>query len=112
MSTLRFYVQGSAPEPYEVLIERISSEKIKVSCDCPAGMFNTHCKHRVSILKGDYKAVVSDKDQANEFTTLESWIPGSNIENVLNQMDELESEIKAKQTELRNVKKKLARIMS
>ncbi len=61
MSLLTFNVQGSAEEPYVVTFEKISPEKIRASCTCPAGQMQQACKHRLSLLDeadGELKAML------------------------------------------------------
>ena len=54
---LRFIVQGSAPDPYAVTLNRVGDD-LQTTCTCPAGRNRMYCKHRLSLLTGDFSAVV------------------------------------------------------
>ena len=43
-------VQGSSPEPYQVIFY---PEPFSISCTCQAGTAGTPCKHRLAILSGE-----------------------------------------------------------
>jgi uncharacterized Zn finger protein len=74
---LKFYVQGSAPEPYFVQINK-DGNNLGASCDCPAGQNGQYCKHRVNLLKGLRDGVVGgDLDQ---ISALPSIIKGTDVE--------------------------------
>ena len=55
---ITFLVQGSSDEPYEVDFYK-EDDKLKAFCTCMAGENRTHCKHRLSILAGSEKHIVS-----------------------------------------------------
>jgi uncharacterized Zn finger protein len=80
MKTLTFLVQGSAPEPYEVVFT-ITGEGITATCSCPAGKNGQYCKHRVSILQGSTASIVSGNAEAIQ--TVLAALPGTAIEAAL-----------------------------
>jgi uncharacterized Zn finger protein len=105
---LRFYVQGSAQEPYFVQI-KIEGTDLTAVCDCPAGQNGQYCKHRVNLLKGSEAAVVrGDIDKISEIPTL---IRGTNVERAMHDLDAaLEEEERIKKT-VSNKKKAFAAAM-
>ncbi|MDR0290575.1 MAG: SWIM zinc finger domain-containing protein [Treponema sp.] len=52
---LVFFVQGSAPEPYQVIFY---PEPFSISCTCQAGVSGIPCKHRIAILSGQNPGIV------------------------------------------------------
>ncbi len=81
MDTVVFMVQGSAIEPYRVVFSRLSAKVIAAYCTCPAGDMGIACKHRLNIINGKTKGIVSgNEDQVAEITT---WMPGSDIETAI-----------------------------
>ena len=109
METIKFLVQGSAQEPYKVEFSR-ENDKITATCNCPAGRYSTHCKHRISILTNNSKNIVSRN--AEDVETISSWIRGTEVEEALNyflKMQELEKNAKK---EANKAKKYFEKIMS
>ena len=43
---IRFLIQGSQVEPYEVIFSKVG-DNLTASCNCPAGEKGYHCKHRI-----------------------------------------------------------------
>ena len=56
VSTLHISVQGSAPEPYEIVFTPDEAAP-RLSCSCPAGSNQMLCKHREALFLGDISAV-------------------------------------------------------
>ncbi|MFV0301806.1 MAG: SWIM zinc finger family protein [Paracoccus sp. (in: a-proteobacteria)] len=109
MSIYEFEVQGSAPEPYQVRIERRDNQMFAY-CTCPAGKNGTACKHRFAIFDGDASTVISDnKSEVSQIPTL---IPGSNLESALGEVEEAQRAFDAAKKKLSACKKKLARLMN
>jgi uncharacterized Zn finger protein len=108
MDQIEFLVQGLAPEPYETTFTR-SGNNINAFCTCPAGENGQYCKHRFGILAGDSRAVVSaNKD---EVLIVQSWLPGSDLEEALMQMAEAEHDYDQAKKRLSEAKKGVARAM-
>ena len=68
-----------------------------------------HCKHRLNILKGDVKGIVSQNEE--DVKEVVSWLPGSDVEAVLNELDAAETEYKNANAKFKAVKKSLARAL-
>jgi predicted XRE-type DNA-binding protein len=56
---LKFLVQGSKTEPYEVIFEKIGLT-VFASCTCPAAKYKITCKHRERIIDGEKTGIVSN----------------------------------------------------
>jgi hypothetical protein len=105
---MSFLVQGSAPNPYEVLFVKEGSN-LTALCTCPAGENGQYCKHRFRILSGSAEGIVSDNSA--EVKIVESWLSGTDIEIALKEVREAEAVFEKAEKELAKLKKKLARAM-
>jgi len=105
---LDFLVQGSAPEPYQVTFIKTGS-KINAYCTCPAGQVGQYCKHRTAIIFANVTNIVSDN--AQDVDVLQSWLPGSNIEQAFKAIKEAEKLHKQATARLTKAKKDLAKTM-
>lgn len=110
MDKIVFHVQGSAETPYEVVFSLRDGNNITATCTCYAGIMGQYCKHRFMILAGNSTAVVSGN--GNDVGTVASWMQGSDIEQAVIEMSELEEEIAVLKKKLSNTKKKIARVMN
>ena len=108
MKTIYFLVQGSQPEPYEVIFKK-KGDNITASCTCPAGQYFMHCKHRVRILEGITEGIVSDNIE--DAKIVHSWLPGSDVEVALNKVKLAEKKAEDAKLEFSNSKKMLAQIL-
>lgn len=108
MPAITFLVQGSAPEPYQVLFEKLETN-ISARCTCPAGRSNTQCKHRVRILRGNSDGIVSGNE--NQVSEVSSWLTGSDVETALNELDLAEVEFEKAKLLLSEAKKKVAKAL-
>lgn len=109
MQEIKFLVQGSAPDPYEVHFIQREGHNLSAYCTCPAGMIGKSCKHRVNILLGIDKGVVSDNRQ--DVATVSSWLTGSDIQDAMNAVINLEAEADRIKEEITKAKKALGRAM-
>ena len=80
-----------------------------LTCTCPAGMVGGYCKHRFAVIKGDASDIV---EASHDVKNIRAMIAGTKLEAAINRMYELEQTIKEAQTELKKVKKSVARIMN
>lgn len=103
-----FLVQGSEAEPYRVTFKRDGSN-ITALCNCKAGTNGMHCKHRLEILTGKSKSIVSGNEADMEVVV--SWLPDSDVEAVMVELAEAEVNLAAAKTVVSGLKKKLARTL-
>lgn len=109
MNEIKFLVQGSASEPYQVEFIRKDKEQLIANCNCPAGSVRRPCKHRFSILEGSRKGVVSDNK--NDVEIVLDWLVGTELEEMLNQLSQLEKQMDLLKNETTKKKKLLAKVM-
>ncbi|MNY21848.1 hypothetical protein D3C86_1554220 [compost metagenome] len=105
---LKFNVQGSVEEPYAVTFERIGA-KLRAYCSCEAAERGLHCKHRINILKGDKKGIVSGNEA--DVPKVVSMLAGTKLEIIMKEVGALEDEAERIKKELKKSKEKLARWM-
>ena len=109
MEEISFLVQGSSADPYEVTFIKDGSSLTAV-CSCPAGQYGNFCKHRISILDGNPKAIVSDN--ADRASLVLAWLSGTDVDSALAEMRDAEKVADAAKKSLVAAKKKLARAMN
>jgi hypothetical protein len=100
-----FKVQGSASEPYTTSFYQTES-KIVAQCSCPAGKMGQLCKHRLCILQGDTKGIVSSN--SSDIQDVLSWIRGTDVEDALRQFQEAEKNFAEAKKQLGVIKRRLA----
>ncbi|MBT8089046.1 MAG: SWIM zinc finger family protein [Gammaproteobacteria bacterium] len=109
MNELSFLVKGSAADPYELTFIK-DGDSLTALCTCPAGQFGNFCKHRITILDGDDKAIVSNN--ADRVATIVEWLRGTDVAAALAEFRNLENTGSGSKNALAAAKKKLARAMN
>lgn len=109
MDEVVFQIQGSSDEPYSVVVSRSEKGQLTAQCSCPAGEFNRFCKHRRQILDGEAAVIISDN--VNDIEVIKSWLPNTEVELVLKQLAELETEQARIKKELTKTKKALVEVL-
>lgn len=106
---LNFLVKGSGKEPYEVIFIK-DGASLTAICNCPAGTYGNFCKHRISILEGDGKAIASDN--AGKVAAVVEWLAGTDVDTALKELRLAEKTPNPEKTALNAAKRKLARAMN
>lgn len=109
MEQLDFQVKGSSTDPYELTFIK-DGDSLTAICTCPAGTYGNLCKHRVAIIDGDAKAVVSDN--ADKVPIVAEWLAGTDVEAALVEMRGLDKKSDDFKDALAMAKVKLARAMN
>jgi hypothetical protein len=81
MKEIKFKVQGSASEPYDVVFIKRDDGIISAYCSCPAGQNDQYCKHRFNILTGKMDGIVSTNLET--VNVVASWLSGTDVETAL-----------------------------
>lgn len=105
MNEIKFFVQGSAPEPYLVVFRK-SGNNLTGLCNCPAGEYGMYCKHRFRIIAGSSEGIVSENLQDVEI--VKEWVKGSDVEKALNELHQAETDLEKMKKKVSALKKKLA----
>lgn len=103
-----FHIQGSAPDPYIVVIERVG-ENLRASCTCAAGEKGQYCKHRFQLFKGSNIGVIGG-DIAT-IPQLPNLVKGTDVERAMINLKEAESELVMAQKRVSAAKKAVAEAM-
>lgn len=109
MEQLDFQVKGSSKDPYELTFIK-DGDSLTAICTCPAGTYGNFCKHRIAILEGDAKGVVSSN--ADKVGTVVGWLAGTDVEAALKALRAAEKAKDPDKTALNEAKRKLARAMN
>lgn len=108
MNQIEFKVQGSSPEPYNIIFRK-AGNNLTALCDCPAGMNRLYCKHRFNILNGIADGIVSENTE--QVSIVESWLPGTDIDVALQEVKIAKKNLDEAKKQLSKLKKKLAKAM-
>ncbi len=77
MKELKFIAQASNAEPHYQVTIRKEESNLTARCTCPEGGVGHICRHRLSILSGDNRMVVSDNPE--DVRHVEAWVVWSDV---------------------------------
>lgn len=106
--TITALVRGSQPDPYRVTFS-IGPGKISAVCTCAAGLEGQSCKHRLSILAGDYSAVVDPNPTALDM--VRAALPGTDLQRSIDGVAQADRELALAKSRLSKAKKALSTAM-
>ena len=110
MAEITLLVKSSSkPEPYTINIIN-DSNGLSFHCDCPAGRFNTLCKHVLS-LAAENESILYNSEQKEKFNKVVEWLQKSDYSILAKEYEEAEVKFKAAQKTLKRIKKKIATII-
>ena len=106
---IKFTVRGSKGDEYLITASR-EGEEFRITCTCDAAQNRLYCRHRISLLKGDVGAIISENEaDVHKLIRLSS---GTAVEKRLRTIKELEVTKEAIDSKLKSEKKALAREMT
>lgn len=109
MEQLIFQVKGSSSNTYELTFIK-DGDSLTALCTCPAGQFGGLCKHRVAIIDGKSKSVISDN--ADQVTKIIEWAVGTDVATALAELRAGEKNKDLSKNDIKVLKKKVARAMN
>lgn len=110
MSALVFVVKSSdGTGAYHVTASRASGA-LRITCDCPAGAFGTHCRHRFELASGDARNCI-DPNPAS-ISELAAMISQSPLSGLVAEIQELDRQADLIKRRLKSLKKATARLMA
>jgi len=109
LEEISFQVKGSSTEPYELTFIK-DGDSLTALCSCPAGQYGNFCKHRIAIIDGHGKAIVSDN--ADRVATVVAWLQGTDVAAALTEFRAIEASKEASKSDLMAAKRKLAKAMN
>jgi uncharacterized Zn finger protein len=107
MTMLKFLVQGSMPEPYEITFRR-SADRLNALCTCPAGDHAQACKHRIGLMRGDVSSLVGGDDPS----LIAAMIAGTIAIAALADLDRAEADLEEAKRKVSARKNALSRVIS
>ncbi|MGQ0564532.1 MAG: hypothetical protein ACT4OK_05610 [Gemmobacter sp.] len=108
MTKLVFHIQGSAPEPYTVVIEKVG-DRLTALCDCQAGAMGQACKHRFSLFEGSSKNVIGG--DISKVSEVPAMVAGTEVSEAIALLRFAEKEEEAAKKRVQAAKKAISRIM-
>ena len=108
MEELRFKVQGSASDPYDVTF-RLHGTNLSAYCTCPAGVNGQYCKHRFGIMAGQTKGIVSRNE--SDVAIVHDWVPGTDVEAAIQDLVAAEDQLADAKKDVSAAKKRVAAAM-
>ena len=108
MDTIKFLIQGSADEPYQVTFTK-EGDNLNAFCSCPAGKNGQYCKHRFNLLGGSTKSIESGNE--GDVETILKWLVGSDVEAAMDVVHEATRLALDAKKNLQQAKKKVAKAM-
>ena len=91
MKKITYQVQGSSPEPYNITI-KLDGINLSFDCDCPAGTYGSHCKHWMGVFEGKKQEYINLNE--NQIEEIQSWLSGSDLEEIWNRLNVLKEKEK------------------
>ena len=110
MSQVVFTVRSeSSGELYQLEASR-TDRGVRFTCTCQAGQNGTHCKHRLAVLLDDTSSCV-DVDEA-ALAGLKGMTEGSELMDLVREMNDAEREVTAAQAALKRAKKAVGKALA
>jgi len=85
-------------------------EVVQVQCDCPAGIYGKHCKHKMGLLQGD-TSLLADPNQSGLLTECLSRLDGSDIFKAIQELNACEHQLSEMKKICEKKKKSLEKIL-
>jgi len=104
---LTFYVQGSAPNPYELIFN--IHDTLTVSCSCPAGEKKTLCKHILRLIEGDTTGLITE--QPDNVDSVCTAFLASDAKNIYDEWKHCEGELDDLKEKTKNIKRKFSKAL-
>lgn len=101
-------IKGSSDNDYDVVI-KLDGTNLTASCNCKAGEVGQYCKHRISVLSGDFSNIIDGKTE--ELESIVNQVKNTDVGKALAEVEAIELEIKNLQSKLKRQKKVLAKAM-
>lgn len=107
--TVLYNFEATSESSGEVYLMEFSKagDKVKFGCTCKAGQSGQYCKHRIAILEGDVANL--DERDALKANAVRELIIDTEIQAMLTELAELQSEIEAKKRQHKKLKTKLGK---
>ncbi|MBF0585091.1 MAG: hypothetical protein HQL80_12775 [Magnetococcales bacterium] len=98
MKELKFIVQESNNTPHHTVTIRKEKNNLSAHCTCESGGRDTLCQHRLSILAGKAKWVISDNGA--DVKRVINWLAWTDVGLAINEVTQTQKQLKAAGKEL------------
>jgi len=105
----KFLAKSSGGEPYQVIFI-CEENKLTVTCNCKAGIFNKSCKHKLALLQGD-TSMLQNANSEVELGELQKAVSSSSYPELLEQIHHAKVAVDEAKTNLSKTKKSLEKAM-
>lgn len=105
-----FEIEGSQGDIYEVIFLYDGDKEISGECTCPAGRYEDQCRHRLMILAGDSKNIVSDN--LGDLKKFQKIFKGTPLEGAFKKLKELEKQQDDIKKKVKEAKKELGKLLN
>ncbi len=114
-------LSSSGNGSYTIFFEHVSpSGALIVTCDCPAGAYGQLCKHKLALIDGDDSIHDPDMEVGgfppDKWAKAMTWVKESGMDKLVldfrERLKTLEAEKRRIQTQVKNEKARLARMLN
>jgi len=110
MSGLAFVVKSSDGTGVYNVTASQASGSLRITCDCPAGSFGTHCRHRFELVSGDARHCIDPSPASIE--QLAAMVALSPLRGLVAEIGDLDRQVEEIKRRLKALKKTTARVMA
>lgn len=100
---------SSRDEPYKVDFI-FDNDMLIIKCNCPAGRFGKFCKHKWSLIKGNYD-MLYEENQDDQLDKINDWVQKSHYLDLIIEMSKAQKRFDEAQKDLNKIKKKASASM-
>lgn len=105
MKELKFLVQKSNDTPHYTVTIRKEKNNLTALCSCEQGGIDTLCKHRLFILAGKAKWVISENTA--DVKQVQSWLAWTDVGQAINEITQAQKELKDAEKDLEKATNRL-----
>lgn len=104
-----FLAKSSGTEPYQVVFTCVEN-KLTITCNCKAGIFNKLCKHKLALLRGD-TGMLHNTDSESALREFQDIVTSTSYPELLQNIRRAEIASDEAKRNLRKTKKLLEKAM-
>lgn len=107
LNTYEFRIEGAKGQHTTIFTKLPNG--VASSCDCKTSRKGVACKHRLRILRGDARGVVSDN--RSDVAIIKTWLAGTAVESLMKHLGARELAAERIEKDIKKAKKKLAKLL-
>lgn len=110
MSDLSFRIKSSDGTGVYTVTASREDGVLRITCDCPAGIYGTHCRHRFELVGGENKYCLDPSP--DDIRALNAMVEATPLRGLAAEITALSRDADAIKRRLASLKKSAARIMT